>query len=149
LTTTSTISWKPLTCKPGQREVVMVVMEVKSDSSHFTPVFRPYNTHFIQYKYARINTRLSKSFARFRFDHHHLLEPLTTYMQTRSARGSGSVSGSQTRKPRYLTPDQLRAAVILLERHFMQIVFHVLGRSTSKSKFSLLKAQFGLLNDGF
>ncbi len=31
-------------------------------------------------------------------------------MQTKSARGSDDGSGTQTRKPRYLTPDQLRAA---------------------------------------
>jgi hypothetical protein len=33
-------------CKPGQRDVVIVVMEVKSDSSHFTPDVNPYNTYF-------------------------------------------------------------------------------------------------------
>ena len=31
-------------------------------------------------------------------------------MQTRSARGGVDGSGSQTQKPRYLTPDQLRTA---------------------------------------
>jgi hypothetical protein len=59
-------------------------------------------TRTLQYKHARINTTLSELFA--------WLEPLTIYMQSRSARGSDDGSGSQTRKPRYLTPDQLRAA---------------------------------------
>ena len=36
------------------------------------------------------------------------IEPLTTYMQTRSVRSGDDGSGSQTQKPRYLTPDQLR-----------------------------------------
>ena len=70
-------------------------------------------TRILLYKHARINTTLSKLFARFRFDHHHhhhLLEPLTTYMQTRSTQGGDDGSGSQTQKPRYLTPDQLRTA---------------------------------------
>jgi hypothetical protein len=42
----------------------------QSDSSHFTPDFSPITTRILQYKHARINTTLSKLFARFRFDHH-------------------------------------------------------------------------------
>ena len=60
-------------------------------------------------------------------------------MQTRSARGGVDGSGSQTQKPRYLTPDQLRTAGDIARATFHAKSFHVLGRSTSKSEFSLLK----------
>ena len=49
--TTTTTSWKPLSTYMQTRSAQgcyggTYIMEVKSDSSHFTPDFSPYNTYF-------------------------------------------------------------------------------------------------------